>query len=102
VDPSDQRKIGVRLGTSYAGPTDTDLANFICDGFCDDEATLCHCSLEVDMPYKPERWVELAELAANEQDPEKLLVLAEEIIQLLEKKQTTPKDGQIDPATTSR
>jgi hypothetical protein len=51
----------------------------------------------VDMPDKSERWVELAELAANEQDPEKVFALAREISQLLERKQTSFKDGQTDP-----
>jgi hypothetical protein len=53
------------------------------------------------MPDKSERWVELAELAAYEQDPEKVLALAKEIIQLLERKQTSFKDGQTDPKTKS-
>jgi hypothetical protein len=34
-----------------------------------------------------ERWMELAELAANEQDPEKLMELISEIEDLLEEKQ---------------
>ena len=43
-----------------------------------------------------ERWLELAELAANEQDPKKLMALISEINQLLAEKQArldrlTPK-----------
>jgi hypothetical protein len=34
-----------------------------------------------------ERWMELAELAANEQDPERLIGLIREINQLLEEKE---------------
>ena len=34
-----------------------------------------------------ERWLELAELAANEQDPKKLMALISEINQLLAEKQ---------------
>ena len=34
-----------------------------------------------------ERWMELAELAANEQDPDKLMALVREINELLDKKQ---------------
>lgn len=34
-----------------------------------------------------ERWMELAELASNEQDLEKLMLLVSEINQLLEEKQ---------------
>jgi hypothetical protein len=34
-----------------------------------------------------ERWMELAELAANEQDPDKLMELISEIEDLLEEKQ---------------
>jgi hypothetical protein len=34
-----------------------------------------------------ERWMELAEQAANEQDPKKLMVLIAEITRLLEAKQ---------------
>jgi hypothetical protein len=37
---------------------------------------------------KKERWVELAEQSANEQDPEKLRQLALEIDRLLEEKRT--------------
>lgn len=51
------------------------------------------------MTEKPERWVELAELAANEQDPEKVLALAKEINQILEKENAPFKDGQRDPET---
>jgi hypothetical protein len=35
---------------------------------------------------KRERWMQLAELAANEQDPEKLMRLIEEIDELLDQK----------------
>lgn len=35
-----------------------------------------------------ERWMELAELAATEQDPKKLMELVQEINRLLEEKQT--------------
>ena len=39
------------------------------------------------MQENRERWMELAELAANEQDPDKLLALVHEINELLDKKQ---------------
>ena len=35
-----------------------------------------------------ERWMDLCELAAKEQDPEKLLKLVQQINQMLEEKQT--------------
>ena len=38
------------------------------------------------MDGNSELWIELAELAAQEQDPEKLMALASEINRLLEKK----------------
>lgn len=38
------------------------------------------------MKENRERWMELAELAANEQDPKKLIELAAEIVRLLEEK----------------
>jgi hypothetical protein len=40
---------------------------------------------------KKERWWDLCELAANEEDPEKLFALAREINQLLEEKEAHPK-----------
>ncbi len=39
-----------------------------------------------------ELWMELAELAAQEQDPEKLMALASEINRLLEKKEGQEND----------
>jgi hypothetical protein len=39
------------------------------------------------MQENRERWMELAELAANEQDPDKRLALVQEINELLDKKQ---------------
>lgn len=51
------------------------------------------------MPEKPERWIELAELAANEQDPERVLELAKEINQMLEKENAHCKDGERHPET---
>ena len=39
------------------------------------------------MQQNRERWMELAELAANEQDPDKLLELTREIDRLLGEKQ---------------
>lgn len=39
------------------------------------------------MQEKRELWMELAELAANEQDPDKLVALTDEIIRLLDEKQ---------------
>jgi hypothetical protein len=39
------------------------------------------------MQNNRERWMELAELAANEQDPQKMLELVREINDLLEQKQ---------------
>jgi hypothetical protein len=52
------------------------------------------------MNEKPELWVELAELAAQEQDPEKLLALAEEINRLLEKKHSSPEDAKSEPSAS--
>jgi hypothetical protein len=40
---------------------------------------------------KKERWWELCERAANEQDPERLVALAKEINQLLEEKEARLK-----------
>jgi hypothetical protein len=42
---------------------------------------------EVEMRENTERWMELAKLAATEQDPIKMLELVREINELLEKKQ---------------
>jgi hypothetical protein len=39
-----------------------------------------------------ERWVELAELATNEQDPRKLMVLVRELNQVLDEKLTRLND----------
>jgi hypothetical protein len=39
------------------------------------------------MRENTERWMELAKLAANEQDPQKMLELVQEINDLLEQKQ---------------
>jgi hypothetical protein len=47
-----------------------------------------------------ERWMELAELAANEQDPDKLLELVREINELLDKKQKRLDDAR--PAKDSK
>jgi hypothetical protein len=44
-----------------------------------------------------ERWMELAELAANEQDPKKLMALIVEINQLLGQKQ-----ARLDASTLAR
>ena len=41
-----------------------------------------------------ERWMELAELAANEQDPDKLMEMVREINQLLDKKQKRLDDAR--------
>jgi hypothetical protein len=40
----------------------------------------------------PEQWEELAELASQEQDPEKLMELVAEINQLLDHKENVTKD----------
>jgi len=40
-----------------------------------------------------DRWIELAELAAQEEDPEKLMALVSEINRLLEKKENHTSDG---------
>jgi hypothetical protein len=44
------------------------------------------CRSGATVQDKRERWMELAELAANEQDSEKLLELVEEINELLDRK----------------
>jgi hypothetical protein len=44
-----------------------------------------------------ERWMELAALAANEQDPVKLVALVREINQLLEQKQKRLEDSRRAP-----
>jgi hypothetical protein len=49
------------------------------------------------MTEKPEQWVELAEMASKEQDPERLMALAAEINRLLEKKQNPTKDEPLKP-----
>ena len=41
-----------------------------------------------------ERWMELCELAAKEQDPEKLLKLVQQINQMLEEKQNRLDDAR--------
>jgi hypothetical protein len=41
-----------------------------------------------------ERWMELAELAANEQDPDKLMELVRELNELLDKKQRRLDDAR--------
>ena len=41
-----------------------------------------------------ERWLELCELAAKEQDPRKLLAFAQEITHLLDVKKTTRSGNQ--------
>jgi len=43
-----------------------------------------------------ERWMELCKLAANEQDPKRLLSLVEEINRLLEEKEQRLKSGKPD------
>jgi|GEM_PF-6635289 len=48
------------------------------------------------MQNKRERWMELAALAADEQDPQKLIALIQEIDQLLAEKQ-----ARIQKLTTS-
>jgi hypothetical protein len=55
------------------------------------------------MQQNRERWMQLAELAANEQDPDKLMQLADEINLLLAQKQDRlsklppqPKKPEID------
>ena len=50
------------------------------------------------MQQKRERWIELAELASNEQDPKKLMALVSEISQLLERKRMPPNEP---PTNTS-
>jgi len=49
------------------------------------------------MQRNRERWKELAELASNEQDPEKLIALVREINDLLEKKQKRPYEAASPP-----
>jgi len=56
---------------------------------------------------KKERWMELCEQAADEQDPEKLLALAKEINDLLEEKEgrlgvLPPKDSKKPTTGISR
>jgi len=52
---------------------------------------------EISMQRNRERWKELAELASNEQDPEKLIALVREINDLLEKKQKRPYEAASPP-----
>jgi hypothetical protein len=47
----------------------------------------------MDLQNRRERWMELAELAAKEQDPEKLTALTQEIDELLEQQHKRPKPG---------
>ena len=49
------------------------------------------------MQENRERWMELAALAANEQDPAKLVALIHEINQLLEQKQKRLEDSRRAP-----
>ena len=44
-----------------------------------------------------ERWFELAQRASVEQDPEKLLALAQEITRLLEEKEESIKANSVAP-----
>jgi hypothetical protein len=44
-----------------------------------------------------ERWLKLAELAAVEQDPEKLVALTQEIVRLLDEKEERLKQRRGDP-----
>jgi hypothetical protein len=55
----------------------------------------------VDVENNQERWMQLARLAASEQDPKKLLALVIEINQLLEQKQERLNNLQTDPAKPS-
>jgi hypothetical protein len=55
----------------------------------------------VDVENNQERWMQLARLAASEQDPKKLLALVIEINQLLEQKQERLNHLQTDPAKLS-
>jgi len=48
-----------------------------------------------------ERWVQLCEQAANEQDPEKLMELVAEINRLLEAKERRLKGDSSTPESTS-
>jgi hypothetical protein len=48
-----------------------------------------------------ERWQELYELAAKEQDPDKLLALTQEINQLLEENEDRLKVARKQPANPS-
>jgi hypothetical protein len=50
------------------------------------------------MQDNKERWFQLAELAANEQDPQKLMEFVREINDLLEKKQTRVAKLPVKPS----
>ncbi len=45
---------------------------------------------EADMQKKTETWMELCELAAKEQNPQKLMELTSEIVRLLDEKKQRP------------
>jgi len=47
---------------------------------------------------RSELWMELAEMASQEDDPEKLVALVTEINRLLERKQGVAKGGQPEPS----
>jgi hypothetical protein len=51
--------------------------------------------IKLHMQENRERWMELAELAANEQDPKKFMELIHEINELLDKKQKRLNDLRI-------
>jgi hypothetical protein len=54
------------------------------------------------MQANRERWMELAELAANEQDPNKLMALVAETNELLEQKRKRLENARPpNPATTT-
>jgi len=48
-----------------------------------------------------ERWQELCELAAKEQDPDKLFALTQEINRLLEEREARLKEARKQPAYSS-
>jgi hypothetical protein len=48
---------------------------------------------------EPERWKQLCELASKEQDTEKLLDLAREIVRLLEEKDEQQNNPLTNPAS---
>ena len=55
-------------------------------------------ALTKDRNDRSELWMELAEMASHEEDPEKLVALVAEINRLLEKKQGVAKGGQLEPS----